>query len=162
MRLRDAFLLLISFASAACSDADPDSSGDGGGGSGGSGGGSQTEKWWCNCVDGPSIVVDSPDQAECASECETLGGMLSIEPVVTAVGTPACDAFCAKADALGCPGDSCKTMQNFWCAASPGGCIEALEAELQCKTESGTFTCDADSWQLSAPCGTFAELCAEQ
>ena len=151
--------MVISVTCVACSDdgADPSDEGDGG-----SGGSSGSDHWWCSCVDGPSVQVDSPDEDECAATCDELGGFLSIEPVVSAVGTPECDAFCAKADALACGGNSCKSQQDFWCTASPGECIEALEAQLQCKTEMGEFTCDGNSWQMSAPCGTFDELCADR
>lgn len=143
-----------------CSDDDANPE-DGSGGSGGesSSGG---ERWWCTCTQGGgSVQVDPPAESECASFCEDLGGVLSVEPVIAAVGTAECNAFCAAADALGCPGETCKSKEDFWCEADPGGCLEALKAQLQCKAEMGEFSCDEDSWEASAPCGTFEELCAD-
>jgi hypothetical protein len=142
---------------AGCSD-EQSPSDDGGGGAGGE---AASGNYWCTCVDGPSVQVDAPPDAQCASLCDDLGGVASVEPVVTAVGTEECQAFCAKADGLGCPGDSCKAKEDFWCTAPVGQCLEALQAQLQCETEMGTFSCDDDSWQMSAPCGTFDELCAD-
>jgi hypothetical protein len=156
-----ACLLLASSVviSMGCSDDDP-SADDGSGGSGGESA-SGSEKWWCTCAEGGSVQVDPPAESQCASFCQDLGGMLSVEPVISAVGTAECDAFCAAADALGCPGDSCKSKEDFWCEGTPGDCTEAVKAQLQCKAEMGEFSCDDDSWQSSAPCGTFEELCAE-
>lgn len=138
----------------ACSSTHDDS----GGGAGGGGNGASAE-WWCTCNAGGSLVVHDPPEAACAKACENLGGVKSLEPRISAIGTPECDAFCAKADALGCPGDSCASHEDFWCEGSPSECIEALAAKLACSVEQGDWSCDEDSWQMTSGCPSFSELC---
>jgi hypothetical protein len=159
----------------ACGSSDSDSSGTGGaagtagGGSGGTSGasgvGGNQDGWWCSCdgissVGLPATYTQEQAEAACADACGDAGGTPTVEPKLNVIGTPECDAFCAKADALGCPGDTCAERADFWCQVSANSCPAAELASLECETQNGTFSCDADSWKMSAQgCGTFSELC---
>ena len=128
------------------------------GGSGGSGTSTDTTGWWSTCVGGASVVVRS-SPAACTDVCEPMGGVESVTPYVTLVGTAECDAFCAKADALGCGGSSCASNADFWCEVGPKDCAEAVKAQLTCSVEQGSWSCDGSSWTMTSSCGTFPEAC---
>jgi hypothetical protein len=147
---------------AACSGSD-----GGSGGSGGSAGGGGTQDgWWCVCNSGLSVGLDASVSSEqvqtvCAEQCADQGGLERVQPKLTALGTPECTAFCAKADQLDCPGSSCAENADFWCQVGPDSCVEAKRAELQCRADNGVYECTENGWQRSSSgCSNFDELCS--
>ena len=103
------------------------------------------------------MTVDSHPDTECEEWCEDKGGIDHYEPRESVMGTPACDAFCAKVEALDC--GSCQ--EDFFCGVGVDSCKEAEIAHLECMVETGTFECNetGSGWHSSSGCATFDELC---
>ncbi len=125
----------------------------------------------CVCGDGSARQVGgstcSPGTclapaAACAPVCAQNGGVRSSTPAPDVVGTPACNAFCAKALSLACPqGTSCRPYFN--CNVPAGECAASVTAELGCQLEAGTWSCDPfGDWVVSSHCmGMFAAMCGD-
>lgn len=105
-------------------------------------------------------MTQAQAEAACTKICAASNTTGVVTPKLTAKGTPECDAFCAKADALGCPGATCAEKEDFWCQVDANSCLAAKRAYLQCVADKGVFSCDANSWTQSASgCSNFKELC---
>jgi hypothetical protein len=93
--------------------------------------------------------------------CQDHGGTKSVteKPRVNAVGTPECDAWCARVTALNCGGEAMTCNASFWCEVREGDCLESTRAHLQCEAEQGTFQCQGTGWSVSSGCSLFRDLC---
>ncbi len=145
------WLSLAATAGAGCS------SGDGGGGASCSTSGDCTE-WNCTCKDGTTTSISECLSHVCAGAdvcngmCDSHGGLASAAPLPNVSDSPECDAFCAKAQSLGCSGDP-RCERSFWCGIAQGECAEQKRAYLQCEVDQGTWACLQDSgWSLSSTC----------
>jgi hypothetical protein len=147
--------LAIAVALGACAAEDDHSRGhDGSGGDLGTSG-----SYWCECnTSDVAFGVDEMPDPMCESSCAAYGGVKGYVPRVSLAGTPECNAFCARVDALGCG----ECNREFFCEVGPHSCVLAALAQLDCEAETGTFSCDADGsgWQQSSSCGQFEGLCA--
>jgi hypothetical protein len=119
--------------------------------------------WWCTCGAPPapstSTLIENMSRAQAEEMCSAGCPGSVVTPALSVKGGPECNAFCAKVDALGCPGSSCND-QAFVCAIKTDSCAKAERARLQCYTETATLSCSSDGWQMQANCGPFDELCS--
>ena len=96
---RLAWVLAVAGATVVACASDTEATGSGGHDGGAGSGGQEATGWWCTCNDIPAAaaLVGDPPEARCATLCDGLGGVQSLQPQASAVGTAACDAFCATA-----------------------------------------------------------------
>jgi hypothetical protein len=123
--------------------------------------------WRCECADGTvqmsGTVCAAGRCADGAGSCEVLcreaGGLTSYEAWPHVIGSPECDAWCARGDALACPMDvGCNPA--FFCLVEEGSCAAAKRAALQCTVDEGEWACGAaGSRSSSSTCPSFDELC---
>jgi hypothetical protein len=108
-------------------------------------------------VDGSAVTVDAVPDPTCEGWCQEHGGLAGYVPKQTAAGTPECDAFCGRVEALGCA--DCD--RDFHCMVALDSCVAATQAHLACEAETGTFECseDGSGWSSSSNCATYDELC---
>lgn len=118
-------------------------------------------KWRCACKDGSATSI-----AECASHtcvegadacgnlCNGHGGLAAATPLPNVSTSPECDAFCAKAQSLGCSGDP-RCDRSFWCGLASDECPEQKRAHLQCQVDEGTWKClPGNGWSVSSSCAS--------
>lgn len=163
--LLGAVVLAVACGGTASEESKGGTGGDAAGGAGGrAGSAGNQDGWWCTCGNAsfglPASYSSQEAENACVQACPGDGGIGSITPKLTIRDSAECKAFCAKADAAGCPGDTCAAKTDFWCQVAVKSCPAAARAQLDCQTQNGAFMCDANSWTVTASgCSGFLELC---
>lgn len=101
--------------------------------------------------------------SECTTLCASAGGVKSVAPQPSAVGSAECVAWCNKANSLACAGaQPCDA--SFFCAVPVDGCVAATRAKLACDVQQGTWACNTGSegagFGVTSSCGTYTSLCS--
>ena len=76
------------------------------------------------------------------------------------VGTPECDAWCARVDELACPSsDDCG--EDFFCRVDveDGECAESKRAYLACGADTAMFSCTETGWTAASNCELDNSVC---
>jgi hypothetical protein len=120
----------------------------------------------CRCANGFDQRLFAPcedhvcksDREACEASCR--GAVASIRHMVSALGTPECDALCAKLATCGAQ-NSCASIDD-WCVGDGVACVEQERAILRCWSES-SLTCGDDGFAYvrddAASCDAVANAC---
>jgi hypothetical protein len=123
----------------------------------------------CVCADG---FVTSPagylgttsDKCltpQCDNPCAAHGGSATTEPAPNVFDAPECRAWIERIAALPCATQNLVDLNVGDCAIRDDSCRAATLADLQCKTDTVMFECNADGrgWSYQSSCPPTTELC---